>query len=176
MSKIAIYAGTFDPITNGHLDIIERSLLFCDKLIVGVGINYQKKTMFSEDERVRMIGSAIGERLNKNLDEDQIPRDNWLAKPFFGLLVEFARQSGANVLIRGIRSVSDFEYEINLANINHTLAPDIQTIFLPTRPELAIVSSSMVKELARNRADISKYVPNVVANEVYKILNPIKET
>lgn len=156
MSTIGLYAGTFDPITNGHLDIIKRSLSFCDRLIVAIGVNPTKKNMFSETERTKQIGLALDSLSVKDKELSVIT--------FQGLLVEYAKQEGANVLIRGIRSVSDFEYELNLANVNRTLLPTLETVFLPTSPELAVVSSSMVKEIARHGGDISKFVPIHVAN------------
>lgn len=159
MSK-AIYAGTFDPITIGHLDIIKRSMQFCRQLIIAIGFNPAKTTMFSEEERIKQINKTIETHI------DFLTGTNIQVLPFQGLLVEFAKQQDARVLIRGIRSVSDFEYEINLANINKTLAPGIETVFLPTSPELAVVSSSMVKEIARNGGDISKFVPAHVVADV----------
>src|SRR5271166_6727814 len=148
----ALYGGTFDPFTNGHLDIMKRSLKFCDELVVAVGINSSKKTMFSVDERLRMIDQAANAL-------EFISATKVSAASFDGLLVEFAKQIGATILIRGIRSVSDFEYEINIAGINKTLASNIETVFLPTSPELSVVSSSMVKEIARYDGDVSGFVP-----------------
>lgn len=159
MNTVGIYAGTFDPITNGHLDIIKRSLSFCDQLIIAVGINSSKNTMFSEKERLSLIGKTL----------DRITLSNskiFSVVSFQGLLVDYAKEAVADILIRGIRSVSDFEYEINLANVNRTLMPTLETVFLPTSPELAVVSSSMVKEIAKHGGDISKFVPIHVAKAV----------
>jgi pantetheine-phosphate adenylyltransferase len=150
----AIYPGTFDPLTNGHNDIITRSLEFCDQLVVAIGINPNKKTMFSEEERIDLIRSRFAHFVAIKVVS------------FQGLLVEYAKQIGATIIVRGIRSVSDFEYEINLANINKVLAPSIETVFLPTSPELAVVSSSMVKEVARLGGDITRFVPAHVAHAV----------
>src|SRR5665213_439743 len=151
---IGIYAGTFDPFTEEHLDIIKRSMSFCDQLIIGIGINPMKTTMFSAEERQ--------EQINKVLDAYKVFDKNFVM-PFHGLAVEFAKQQKATIFVRGIRSVSDFEYEINLANVNKVLAPEIETVFLPTSPELAVVSSSMVKEIAKYGGDISKFVTPFVA-------------
>ena len=156
----AIYAGTFDPITNGHMDIINRSMQFCDKLIIGIGLNPSKKTMFSEEERIKQINVAVDKGV------EFLTSTNIEVASFQGLLVEYAKQIDAKILVRGIRSVSDFEYEINLANINKVLAPGIDTVFLPTSPELAVVSSSMVKEIARLGGDISRFVPAHVVGQV----------
>ena len=153
----AIYAGTFDPITNGHLDIVRRSLEFCDKLIIAVGINPDKKNMFTTEERIVQIQEAVYKKIGTSHVD---------VVSFQGLLVEFAKLNGVRLLVRGIRSVSDFEYEINLANINKTIAPGIETVFLPTRPELAVVSSSMVKELAKLGTDVSKFVPEHIVKQI----------
>ncbi len=149
-----LYAGTFDPITNGHVDIIMRSLHFCDQLIVAIGINPNKNTMFSDEERQTLIKQTFAHFPNIKVSS------------FQGLAVEFAKQQRATIFVRGIRSVSDFEYEINLANVNKILAPEIETVFLPTSPELAVVSSSMVKEIAKYGGDISKFVREHVSKAV----------
>ena len=153
---IGIYAGCFDPITLGHLDIIKRSFSFCDKLIIGIGVNPAKKTLFTDKEREKQIASTIYD-IYKGDDFFKIA--NVKVQTFQGLLVEFAKVEKATILIRGIRSVSDFEYELTLANANKILAPGVQTVFLPTSPELAVVSSSLVKEVARYNGDISSFVP-----------------
>lgn len=160
----AVYAGTFDPITSGHLDLIDRSLKLCDKLIVAVGVNSAKKTVFSEMERVYLI--------NKTLENyfSQSSYERISVTSFDGLLVNYAKDAGASLLIRGIRSVSDFEYEINLAGVNKTLDHTIETVFLPTNPRLSVVSSSMVKEIAKLGGDISKFVPAEVAESLLKKL------
>lgn len=152
MNVIGIYPGTFDPITNGHLDIIKRSMEFCSHLIIGIGVNSSKKTMFSELNRIQLIKDSVL----------SFKKNRITVTSFDGLLVDFAKKENAKVLIRGIRNVSDFEYEINLASINKTIAPEIDTVFLPTSPELAVVSSSMVKEIAKFGGDISRFVPKHV--------------
>ena len=156
----ALYAGTFDPITNGHLDIIKRSMKFCKQLVIAVGFNPAKKTLLDSSQREMLINKIINTELNF-LDSTNIK-----VEIFEGLLADYAKQVGADILIRGIRSVSDFEYEINLANINKTLAPNIETVFLPTSPELGVVSSSAVKEIAKYGGDISKFVPSYVAEYI----------
>lgn len=162
MTVKAVYAGTFDPITFGHLDVIKRSMQICRQLVVAIGVNPSKKTMFSEDERVKMCTQVVEKEL------DFLTATNVGVTVFNGLIVELARSVGATVLIRGIRSVSDFEYEINLANVNKTLAPEIETVFLPTRPDMAVVSSSAVKEIAKYGSDVSKFVPSYIAKEIEK--------
>lgn len=151
MSRIiGVYPGSFDPITNGHLDIIKRSLKFCDHLIIAIGFNPTKKFLFTETERLQQIYQVID---NPNIS----------VKSFPGLLVDFAKEQQASIMIRGIRSVSDFEYEITLANVNKVLLPEVETVFLPTSPELAVVSSSMVKEIAKHGGAIEQFVPAAVA-------------
>lgn len=156
----AIYAGTFDPITNGHMDIIKRTMQFAKELVIVVGINPNKKTMFDEQERVKLISQSVESGI------DFLTSTNIKVVSYQGLIVQLAQEIGATVMVRGIRSVSDFEYEINLANVNKTLAPNIETVFLPTRPELAVVSSSMVKEIAKFNTDIKQYVPSHVSDAV----------
>lgn len=156
----AVYAGTFDPVTNGHMDIINRSMEFCTELTVAIGYNPAKKTMFTEEERIKQIDRAIDRKV------EFLRSTNIKVASFQGLLISYAREIGAKVLVRGIRSVSDFEYEIMLANTNKVLAPEIETVFIPTRPELAVVSSSMVKEIARNGGDISQFVPSHIVSAV----------
>jgi pantetheine-phosphate adenylyltransferase len=149
----AIYAGTFDPITVGHLDIINRSLKFCDNLVVAIGNNPDKKVLYDLKQRVLFINKACEHNAKISVGT------------FSGLLVDYAKQIDATILVRGIRSVSDFEYEINLANINKTIS-GIETVFLPTSPDLAVVSSSMVKEIARHGGDVSRFVPDYVGKDL----------
>lgn len=158
-----LYAGTFDPPTNGHLDLIRRSLKFCNTLVVAIGVNPAKKTLFSEIERIRLLNEMLA-----------LPEfDKVSVTSFNGLLVNYAKDINANLLIRGIRSVSDFEYEINLAGVNKTLFPQLETAFLPTDPTLSVVSSSMVKEIAKHGGDISRFVPAPI---VGTLLDKIKNT
>ena len=147
----------FDPISLGHIDIIKRSLKFCEQLIIAVGNNSAKKTMFSSDKRVEMI--------HKSIDEISLGVPIAVVR-FDELLANLADRIGANILIRGIRSVSDFEYEINLANLNKILAPNVETVFLPTSPELCFISSSAVKEIAKYGGDTSKFVSPYVAEKI----------
>lgn len=156
----AIYAGTFDPITNGHMDIIHRSMKFCDELIILIGINSKKTTMFTDQERISQIEKAVDNGM------DFLTGTQVRVKTFQSLLVDYAKEIKADIMVRGIRSVSDFEYEINLANINKVLYPSLETVFLPTSPELAVVSSSMVKEVAKFGGDISRFVPKHIVEAV----------
>lgn len=155
MIKVGIYGGSFDPITSGHIDIIRRAATTCDNLIVGIGVHPSKKPLFSGEERLDLIKRTLPSRIGDCFIEVVI---------FEGMLVDFAKERNASFLIRGIRSVSDFEYEINLSNINRVFG--VETIFMPTSPHLAIVSSSAAKELAKYNKDLSKFVPNLVAEKL----------
>ena len=154
--SVAVYPGSFDPVTLGHLDIIERSAKIMDKVIVGVLKNNSKTPLFSVEERVKMLEEATKD----------IP--NVEVKAFGGLTVEFARECGANALVRGLRAITDFEYELQIAQLNRVIAPDIDTVFLTTNLKYAYLSSSSVKEVAAYGGDISNFVTAGVAEEVHK--------
>lgn len=151
MPKTALYAGSFDPITNGHLDLIKRSLQFVDRLVVGVAVNVAKQPLFSEEERVGLIRAALAED----------PRVE--VRAFKGLVVKFAKDAGATVILRGLRAVADFEYEYQMALMNRHLAPDLETMFMVPSLEVSYVSSSLVREVARFGGDIDKLVHPAVA-------------
>ena len=149
--RVAIYPGSFDPPTNGHLDIVERSSRLFDRIVVGVGRNLAKKTVFDADQRVALMKEACKKWPNVTVEA------------FDGLQVEFAKKSGASFVIRGIRALSDFEFEFEMGNMNRRLAPDIEMVFLMTAPEYLFVSASRVKELVAFGASVDKYVPANVA-------------
>ena len=149
--RIAIYAGSFDPITRGHEDLITRSLGFVDRLVVAVARNVSKTAVFTVDERVALIRSAVG-------DESRID-----VKSFDGLLVDFARSIKANLLIRGLRAVSDFEYEYQMALMNRHLAPALETVFMVPSLDTTYISASLVREVARFGGDVSDLVHPAVA-------------
>jgi len=159
--KLAIYPGTFDPITNGHLDIIERAAQLFDSVIVTVAVNSSKTPMFSADERLAMIHSAIKERKLRNVS----------AESFNGLLVNFAKKKNASALIRGLRAVSDFEYEFQMALMNRKLAPKISTVFLMPHEKYTYLNSSITREVAKHRGDIKDLVPKVVQKALQKKFN-----
>ena len=150
----AIYPGSFDPVTFGHLDIIKRSSRLVDELIVGVLNNKAKSPLFSVEERVRMLEEVTSD----------IP--NIRIIPFGGLLVDFARRVDAGMVIRGLRAITDFEYEQQMAQTNHKLEPDLETAFLTTSLEYSYLSSTTVKEVAAFGGDISQFVPESVADRI----------
>jgi len=151
MPKVALYAGSFDPITNGHADLIRRSLRFVDRLVVGVAVNISKQPLFSTEERIELIRAA--------LDDD--PRVE--VRSFSGLVVDFARAAGAQIVLRGLRAVADFEYEYQMALMNRHLAPTLETMFMVPSLEVSYVSSSLVREVARFGGDIDALVHPAVA-------------
>ncbi len=149
--KIALYPGSFDPITNGHLDVLERASAMFDKVVIAVLNNPEKKPFLDTQTRVELIKEATKNLKNVSVDY------------FNGLTVEYARKIQAKFLIRGLRTITDFEYEVQLCQTNQVIAPDIDTVFLSTKPEHNFISSSIVRELSHYKTDISKFVPkNVV--------------
>ena len=150
----AIYPGSFDPVTFGHLDMIRRSGLIADELIVGVLNNKAKTPLFSVEERVRIL-----EEVTKDLPNVKV-------MAFDGLLVEFAKQIGAKVIVRGLRAITDFEYELQMSQTNHKLEPEIETMFLTTSLEYSFLSSTTVKEVAAFGGDITQFVPELVVDKI----------
>ena len=157
--KRAIYPGSFDPITFGHQDMIKRSSAIVDELIVGVLNNSDKNSLFSVDERVNML---------KELTHD-IP--NVTVGSFDGLLVDYMKESGATIIVRGLRAVTDFEYELQIAQTNHVEYPAVETIFLVTNLKYSYLSSSVVREFAAYGGDISKFVPPQSVDRIYRKYN-----
>ncbi|MDF2953180.1 MAG: Phosphopantetheine adenylyltransferase [Thermodesulfobacterium sp.] len=155
--KIGIYPGTFDPITNGHLDIIKRALKLFDLVIVAVGENPQKTPLFSVEERIFLVKEAV-----KELSES----DRVEVEAFSGLLIDFAQKKSASAIIRGLRAVSDFEYEMQLALMNRKLSNSIDTIFLLTSLKWIFLSSSIIKEVAKFGGNIDDLVPKIVAEKL----------
>ena len=148
---LAVYPGTFDPITNGHVDILRRSLKIFDRVVVALAENVRKAPLFTSDERRKLIADAVKEDGRLEIDA------------FQGLLADYCRRRGANVVIRGLRALADFEYEFQSAHMNRRLAPDVETLFLMTGEESFYVSSSLVKEVALMGGDVSGLVPAGVA-------------
>jgi pantetheine-phosphate adenylyltransferase len=150
MSTKAIYPGTFDPMTNGHLDIVTRAALMFDQVILAIAASPSKKPMFSLDERV-----ALATQVTSHLDNVEVIG-------FSDLMANFAKNQGANVLVRGLRAVSDFEYEMQLANMNRHLLPTLESVFMMPSKEWSFISSSLVKEVARHGGDITPFLPQII--------------
>lgn len=148
--KTAIYAGSFDPITYGHLDVLKSGAEIFDKVIIAVSKNISKKSFLTTEERVELIKKAVSDIKNVEVAS------------FDGLTVEFAKQNNASFLLRGLRAVSDYEYEMQLSQTNQKLSPDIKTVFLITKPEYSFISSSTVREIYYNNGQISQFVPKCV--------------
>lgn len=155
----AIYPGSFDPVTFGHLDIIRRSSALVDELIVGVLNNNAKSPLFSVEERVRMLNEVV-----KDMPKVQVV-------PFEGLLVEFARKTDAGMIIRGLRAITDFEYELQMAQTNHKLQAEVETVFLTASLEYSYLSSTTVKEVAAFGGEISQFVPKIVVERIQEKIN-----
>ena len=158
VTKTAVYPGSFDPVTKGHLDIIERSAKIFDKVIVAVLTNGAKTPAFSFEERVEMLKIAV-----KDLPNVEI-------KSFNGLLVDFVRQGKASVIVKGLRAVSDFEYEFQMALLNRKIAPEIETMFLTTSDKYCFLSSSIVRDIARHGGNLDEFVPQELIDYIYKKL------
>ena len=156
--KIAIYPGTFDPITNGHLDIIIRSIKFVDKLIIAVSNNSKKNTLFKIDERVEIIKKVFDDENISNVEVDI----------FDGLLMNYVNKKKANIVIRGLRAISDFEYEFQMTGMNYKLNPKIETVFLMSSDKYQLISSKLIKEINSLKGDISQFVPKAVEIKLKK--------
>ena len=154
-ARIGVYPGSFDPVTRGHEDLVRRSLAFVDRVIVAVAVNVAKQPLFTLEERVTLLRETM------RLPEVEI-------RSFDGLLVDFARSVGASVIVRGLRAVSDFEYEFQMALMNRTLAPTLETVFLVPAFDLTYLSSSLVREVARFGGDVSLLVQPVVQQALRK--------
>ncbi|MBQ2404636.1 MAG: pantetheine-phosphate adenylyltransferase [Lachnospiraceae bacterium] len=155
--RIGVYPGSFDPVTLGHLDIIERGAKIVDKLIVGVLLNGMKNPMFSVEQRIQLLKEAT-----KHLHNVEI-------RHLQGLLVDFLKQEGATEVIRGLRAVTDFEYELQMAQANRNLYPEMETVFLTTNVQYSFISSTIVKDILRHNGDVSHFVPQSVLEMIYNL-------
>jgi len=162
MKKIAVYPGSFDPITNGHLDIINRALEFVDELIIAILVNPEKTPLLSVKERIALIEKVIPRRETIQIDQ------------FDGLLVNYVKQKGAQIILRGLRAVSDFDYEFQMALMNRRLEPQIETIFLVPAEQYTYVSSRLVKEIAGLGGSVTGLVPPEVEKKIKQKLHPIR--
>ena len=159
MSKIAIYPGTFDPMTNGHINIIQRSLKLFDKVVVAVAASAGKSPLFETQQRVDLAKQAL-------CDSQQVE-----VIAFDGLLVDLARQQHASIIVRGVRSIADFEYEAQMAGMNRQMMPELETIFLTTHSQWADLSSTLVRDIARHGGKISNFVPAIVEQAIMEKLS-----
>jgi pantetheine-phosphate adenylyltransferase len=155
LERTGVYPGTFDPVTSGHMEVVRRSLRLVDRLIIGPATNIGKGPLFSLEERMDIIADDIA-------DFSQVDKDRIKIVPFDGLLIHFAREVGASVIIRGLRAVSDFEYEIQMANMNARMEPNVETIFLMASDRHQFIASSLVKDIARLGGDTSQFVSGKV--------------
>jgi pantetheine-phosphate adenylyltransferase len=150
MMHVAIYPGSFDPPTFGHLDVVDRASQIFPRVIVALGFHPTRQSLFTMEERLALLKEVTS------------PYENVEVERFDGLLVEYARKLGARILVRGLRAQTDFEYELHIAHANADLAPEIDTLFLPTRTRHGFISASLVREIARHGGDVSRYAPEVV--------------
>jgi len=160
VKRIAVYPGTFDPVTNGHLDLVERARRHFDRLVIAILRNEDKAPVFTVEERIALLEDAVR------------PWPNVGVATFDGLLVAYARQVGASVIVRGLRALSDFEYELQMAMMNRRLSPDLETVFLMPSEAYSYVSSRLVREVARLGGDTSGLVPDNVRDALAKRLRP----
>jgi len=157
--RVGLYPGTFDPVTNGHLDVIARAARLLDKLVVGVAISTGKGPLFTLDERVEMVQTEIARIATQNgMVIEVLPYDT--------LLIDFARKVGATMIVRGLRAVTDFDYEFQMAGMNYRMAPDIETVFLMASERHQFIASRLVKEVAMLGGDISSFVPPLTLERV----------
>ena len=155
-SQLAIYAGSFDPPTNGHLDLVDRASKLFPRVVVALGQHPSRSPLFTVEERVRLLEKVCA------------PLPNVEVALFDGLLVDYARKIGARIVVRGLRAATDFEYELQIAHANADLAPEVDTVFLPTRTSYGFISASLVREIASHGGDVSRYAPKPVCDALAK--------
>lgn len=156
ITRLAVYAGSFDPVTMGHVDLIERASALFSDVIVAIGVHATRSPLFSIEERTVLVASVAKDFPNVRVDS------------FDGLLIEYCRAIGARVIVRGLRAATDFEYELQIAHANADLHPEVDTIFLPTRTKHGFVSASLVREIASHGGDVSRYAPPLVCEALKK--------
>ena len=161
MPRIALYAGSFDPVTNGHLDVIGHAVRLADKLVLAVGVNPGKAPLFSAEDRLAMLQELCGPLA-------RAAKCELACVTFSGLVVEAARAAGATILVRGLRDSTDFNYEMQMAGMNETMAPGIQSVFLPASPMARPITATLVRQIAGMGGDISAFVPAAVAARLKK--------
>ncbi|MFM1816634.1 MAG: Phosphopantetheine adenylyltransferase [Pseudomonadota bacterium] len=159
MARIGFYAGSFDPVTHGHSDVIVRALSIVDELVIGIGVHHGKEPMFSAKERIAMLEEETAAIAEKQDAEIRVVT-------FDSLVVDAARENGASVIIRGLRDGTDFDYEIQMAGMNSDMAPDVETVFLPASPGVRHIAASLVRQIAGMGGDVSKFVSPLVAKRL----------
>lgn len=159
MRLTGLYAGTFDPVTNGHLDVIARACAIVDRLVVAVGVHHGKEPLFSADDRIEMLQEETAEIAGRSGAEIEVVT-------FDGLVVDVAREEAATLLIRGLRDGTDFDYEMQMAGMNGAMAPEVQTVFLAASPEVRHVAASLVRQIASMGGDVEAFVPPLVAERL----------
>lgn len=154
--KIAVLPGSFDPITNGHIDIVNRAIPLFDKVVIAVGINSQKKYLFSLEQRIEWLNDVFK-------DNDKVEVGS-----FEGLTVNYCKEIGARYLLRGLRNASDFDYEKTISQLNHIIGDDLETIFLISQPEFSHISSTIVREIIKGKGQVDSFVPQIIATDIAK--------
>ncbi|MBN9037226.1 MAG: pantetheine-phosphate adenylyltransferase [Rhizobiales bacterium] len=154
-TRTAFYAGSFDPLTNGHLDVLKASLAIADRIYVGIGIQASKQPLFTVEERQKLIEAACKAEMGKDAARIEVVS-------FKGLLVHVAREYGASIMIRGLRDGTDLDYEMQMAGMNETMAPELQTVFLPASPSVRTITATLVRQIASMGGDIRPFVPKAV--------------
>lgn len=153
--RIAFYAGSFDPLTNGHLDVLKASLAIADRIFVGIGVQASKQPLFSFEERQKLIDASCRDEMGADAARIEVVA-------FKGLLVRVAREYGASIMIRGLRDGTDLDYEMQMAGMNETMAPELQTVFLPASPSVRTITATLVRQIASMGGDIRPFVPEAV--------------
>jgi pantetheine-phosphate adenylyltransferase len=159
MPRIALYAGSFDPVTNGHLDVVRHAVGLADKLVIAIGVHPGKAPLFSADERLAMLQDTCGPLA-------KAAKCELVCVTFSGLVIEEAKHLGATILVRGLRDGTDFDYEMQMAGMNETMAPGVQTVFLPASPMVRPITATLVRQIAAMGGDVSAFVPASVAAQL----------
>ncbi|HEU6441727.1 MAG TPA: pantetheine-phosphate adenylyltransferase [Microvirga sp.] len=159
MTRTALYTGSFDPVTNGHLDVLRQACAVADKIVVAIGVHSSKAPIFAAEERAEMLRAVCGPVLQARGVELEVAT-------FDGLAVDAARRHGASLIVRGLRDGTDLDYEIQMASMNAAMAPDVQTIFFPASPPVRPITATLVRQIAAMRGDVSAFVPGLVAERL----------